>query len=130
MQIKHKPDGKTNELEIIPIDELAEVRGWKALGSKLNYAKLVEVVFLDTEDEAPTSEAVAPEPVEIEEAEEVIASVEKEAEIKLTEVEPASEEPEFVVNFPTEKSDVPESSIDEIPFEIKNPPNGEQLGLF
>jgi len=130
VQIKHKPDGKTNELEIIPIDELAEVRGWKALGSKLNYAKLVEVVFLDTEDESPTNEVVAPEPVEIEEAEEVIASVEKEAEIKLTEVEPAAEEPEFVVNFPNEKSDVPESSIDEIPFEIKNPPNGEQLGLF
>ena len=130
VQIKHKPDGKTNELEIIPIDEIAEVRGWKALGSKLNYTKLVEVVFLDTEDEAPTSEAVAPEPVKIEEAEEVIASVEKEVEIKLTEVEPAAEEPEFVVNFPTEKSDVPESSIDEIPFEIKNPPSGEQLGLF
>jgi topoisomerase-4 subunit A len=26
VQIKHKPDGKTNELEIIPIDDLAEVQ--------------------------------------------------------------------------------------------------------
>ncbi|MEY3918712.1 MAG: topoisomerase 4 subunit, partial [Bacteroidota bacterium] len=48
VQIKHKPDGKTNELEIIPIDDLAEVRGWKALGSKLNYPKLVDLTFLET----------------------------------------------------------------------------------
>ncbi len=130
VQIKHKPDGKTNELEIIPIDEIAEVRGWKALGSKLNYTKLVEVVFLDTEEEAPATEKtnVTPEGVELEEAEEVDASVATEAEIKLTEVEP--EEPEFVVNFPAEKTDEPESTKEDIPFEIKNPPNGEQLGLF
>ena len=130
VQIKHKPDGKTNELEIIPIGELAEVRGWKALGSKLNYTKLVEVVFLDTEEEAPATEKtnVTPEGVELEEAEEVDASVATEAEITLTEVEP--EEPEFVVNFPAEKTDEPESTKEDIPFEIKNPPNGEQLGLF
>ncbi len=130
VQIKHKPDGKTNELEIIPIDEIAEVRGWKALGSKLNYTKLVEVVFLDTEEEAPATEKtnVTPEGVELEEAEEVDASVATEAEITLTEVEP--EEPEFVVNFPAEKTDEPESTKEDIPFEIKNPPNGEQLGLF
>ncbi len=130
VQIKHKPDGKTNELEIIPIDVIAEVRGWKALGSKLNYTKLVEVVFLDTEEEAPATEKtnVTPEGVELEEAEEVDASVATEAEITLTEVEP--EEPEFVVNFPAEKTDEPESTKEDIPFEIKNPPNGEQLGLF
>jgi topoisomerase-4 subunit A len=130
VQIKHKPDGKTNELEIIPIDEIAEVRGWKALGSKLNYTKLVEVVFLDTEEEAPATEKtnVTPEAVELEDVEEVDASVATEAEITLTEVEP--EEPEFVVNFPAEKTDEPESTKEDIPFEIKNPPNGEQLGLF
>jgi len=130
VQIKHKPDGKTNELEIIPIGELAEVRGWKALGSKLNYTKLVEVVFLDTEEEAPATEKtnVTPEAVELEDVEEVDASVATEAEITLTEVEP--EEPEFVVNFPAEKTDEPESTKEDIPFEIKNPPNGEQLGLF
>jgi topoisomerase-4 subunit A len=130
VQIKHKPDGKTNELEIIPIGELAEVRGWKALGSKLNYTKLVEVVFLDTEEEAPATEKtnVTPEAIELEDVEEVDASVATEAEITLTEVEP--EEPEFVVNFPAEKTDEPESTKEDIPFEIKNPPNGEQLGLF
>jgi topoisomerase IV subunit A len=130
VQIKHKPDGKTNELEIIPIDELAEVRGWKALGSKLNYAKLVEVLFLDTEEDAPvaekTPEVINPEPI----IEEIAESTEPEAEIKETEVAPEAEEPEFVVNFPTEKTDEPESPVEDIPFEIKNPPNGEQLGLF
>jgi topoisomerase-4 subunit A len=123
VQIKHKPDGKTNELEIIPIDDLAEVRGWKALGSKLNYPKLVEVLFLETEEEAPAAEKTpndAPEPLEIEEAE-----VETQGE----EVVTVSEEPEFVVNFPEEKIEE-EKKEDDIPFEIKNPPKGEQLGLF
>ena len=130
VQIKHKPDGKTNELEIIPIDELAEVRGWKALGSKLNYAKLVEVLFLDTEEDAPvaekTPEEINPEPI----VEEIAESTELEADLTETEVAPEAEEPEFVVNFPTEKTDEPESPVEDIPFEIKNPPNGEQLGLF
>ena len=133
VQIKHKPDGKTNELEIIPIDELAEVRGWKALGSKLNYPKLVEVVFLETEEEAPVTEKQpdAPEPVEMEE---------EEVETQIEEAVNVSEEPEFVVNFPEaakaeetvveEKPSEEEKKADEIPFEIKNPPKGEQLGLF
>ena len=123
VQIKHKPDGKTNELEIIPIDDLAEVRGWKALGSKLNYPKLVEVLFLETEEEAPAAEKTpndAPEPVEMEEAE---------VETQVEEAVTVSEEPEFVVNFPEEKIEE-EKKEDDIPFEIKNPPKGEQLGLF
>jgi topoisomerase-4 subunit A len=49
VQIKHKPDGKTNEIIILPISEIVEVRGWKAIGSKLNYPKLVEAVFIETE---------------------------------------------------------------------------------
>ncbi|MHA8085553.1 DNA gyrase/topoisomerase IV subunit A [Aquirufa antheringensis] len=130
VQIKHKPDGKTNELEIIPIDELAEVRGWKALGSKLNYPKLVEVVFLATEEEAPVVEKApdVPEPVEMEEAEEVEEVAETVSVSTETPAETTSEEPEFVVNFPEEKEQ-PEEKED-IPFEIKNPPKGEQLGLF
>ncbi|MCL9968552.1 MAG: DNA gyrase/topoisomerase IV subunit A [Aquirufa antheringensis] len=130
VQIKHKPDGKTNELEIIPIDELAEVRGWKALGSKLNYPKLVEVVFLATEEEAPVVEKApdVPEPVEMEEAEEVEEVAETVSVSTETPAEATSEEPEFVVNFPEEKEQPEEK--DDIPFEIKNPPKGEQLGLF
>lgn len=135
VQIKHKPDGKTNELEIIPIDELAEVRGWKALGSKLNYPKLVELQFLETEEEAPISEKATPEEVEVDEVElpsEVEIVTEEEPDVEeapVTETSENSDEPEFVVNFPTEKEEKKEEK-EEIPFEVKNPPKGEQLGLF
>ena len=52
VQIKHKPDGKTNEVIILPISEIVEVRGWKAIGSKLNYPKLVDALFIETEVKA------------------------------------------------------------------------------
>jgi topoisomerase IV subunit A len=134
VQIKHKPDGKTNELEIIPIDDLAEVRGWKALGSKLNYPKLVDLTFLETEEEPPVSEKATPIETEAEaEAEEVDVQAEVEIETEeeqvLEEVNETNDEPEFVVNFPAEKEE-PKEEKEDIPFEIKNPPTGEQLGLF
>jgi topoisomerase-4 subunit A len=129
VQIKHKPDGKTNELEIFPIDVIAEVRGWKALGSKLNYPKLVEVSFLETEEEAPVEVKATPtlmteEEGEISDLDEVLEGA--------VEIE-SSDEPEFVINFPEEKREVVQPEMEEeedIPFEIKNPPTGEQLGLF
>ncbi|MFL0297912.1 DNA gyrase/topoisomerase IV subunit A [Aquirufa novilacunae] len=132
VQIKHKPDGKTNELEIIPIDDLAEVRGWKALGSKLNYPKIVDLTFLETEEEAPVSQKVTPIEAEAEAEEvEVQAEVEIETEEEQAaeEVNVSNDEPEFVVNFPEEKEE-PKEEKEDIPFEIKNPPTGEQLGLF
>jgi topoisomerase-4 subunit A len=133
VQIKHKPDGKTNELEIIPIEDMAEVRGWKALGSKLNYPKLVEVSFLETEEDEPIAIQSTPEPVK-EEDDSNLVSEENTDEGEVTENE-TSDEPEFVINFPEEKGEEiqPEEEIEEveeIPFEIKNPPTGEQLGLF
>ena len=132
VQIKHKPDGKTNELEIIPIEDLAEVRGWKALGSKLNYPKLVDLTFLETEEEAPLSEKASPVEAEVK-VEEVAIQAEVEIETQeeqvAEEVNLTNDEPEFVVNFPEEKEERKEEKED-IPFEIKNPPTGEQLGLF
>jgi topoisomerase IV subunit A len=132
VQIKHKPDGKTNELEIIPIDDLAEVRGWKALGSKLNYPKLVDLTFLETEEEAPVSEKETPIEAEAEAEEVEVQSeveIETEEEQVAEEVNVTNDEPEFVVNFPEEKEE-PKEEKEDIPFEIKNPPTGEQLGLF
>jgi topoisomerase-4 subunit A len=133
VQIKHKPDGKTNELEIIPIDDLAEVRGWKALGSKLNYPKLVDLTFLETEEEAPVSEKATPIEIEGESEEVEIHSeveIESEEEQVVEEVNVTNDEPEFVVNFPSEKEEIQTEEKEDIPFEIKNPPTGEQLGLF
>jgi topoisomerase-4 subunit A len=54
---------------------------------------------------------------------------EAEVETQVEEAVTVSEEPEFVVNFPEEKIEE-EKKEDDIPFEIKNPPKGEQLGLF
>lgn len=132
VQIKHKPDGKTLEIEILPIDDLVDVRGWKAIGNKLNYNKLMDLEFIDTELKQP------------EEEQEIIAQEEKneETSIELEEkVEPIKaeiEEPEFVIKNLPEEITKTDSDVEDIPFEIKNLPNesneksnsGEQLGLF
>jgi topoisomerase IV subunit A len=129
VQIKHKPDGKTHEFEILPITELVDVRGWKAIGNKLNYQKLIEVEFIETDITSPEIvEVVAKEILEIEgNTTEVV-----------TLVNPTDDEPEFIIkNLPIEKEN-PTQETDDIPFEIKNlnkdagdkNGSGEQLGLF
>jgi topoisomerase-4 subunit A len=129
VQIKHKPDGKTHEFEILPITELVDVRGWKAIGNKLNYQKLIEVEFIETDITSPEiEEVVAKEILEIEgNTTEVV-----------TLVNPTDDEPEFIIkNLPIEKEN-PTQETDDIPFEIKNlnkdagdkNGSGEQLGLF
>ncbi len=142
VQIKHKPDGKTNEILLLPIDELVEVRGWKAIGSKLNYTKLVDIEFIETESQSPEAEAIKIAEQDVEK--------EPESTIKVIEEE---EEPETDITneievIPTvDNEDVPltikgqvlTNEIDDIPLEIKNystdaipkePNKGEQLGLF
>ncbi|MDF0693800.1 DNA gyrase/topoisomerase IV subunit A [Aquirufa ecclesiirivi] len=129
VQIKHKPDGKTNQVELLPISELGEVRGWKAIGNKLNYPKLTDLQFIDTEEKAPNQ----PEDESLmvsgdDEPEFIIKNLAGDIEIAETE----SEE-----NNNTGESDTDSKEVDDIPFEIKNlPPDhkdlgtGEQLGLF
>lgn len=129
VQIKHKPDGKTNQVELLPISELGDVRGWKAIGNKLNYPKLTDLQFVDTDEKAP---------IQLEDENPVVDG---------------DDEPEFIIknlegNFEVNDSDQEENAIesesknasndvDDIPFEIKNLPTenkdsgtGEQLGLF
>ncbi len=130
VQIKHKPDGKTLEIEILPINDLVDVRGWKAIGNKLNYTKLMDLEFIETELKQPEEESA------IILVEDIIEETSKEVE-EIVEVEKSeSSEPEFVIkNLPEENVN---SKADDIPFEIKNLPNesndksssGEQLGLF
>jgi topoisomerase-4 subunit A len=142
VQIKHKPDGKTNEILLLPIDELVEVRGWKAIGSKLNYTKLVDIEFIETEAQSPETDAIPMAEQDLEK--------EPESTIKVIEEE---EEPETDITneievIPTvDNEDVPltikgqvlTNEIDDIPLEIKNystdaipkeTNKGEQLGLF
>jgi hypothetical protein len=94
----------------------------------------VDLTFLETEEEAPASEKATPIEAEAEaEAEEVDVQAEVEIETEeeqvAEEVNLTNDEPEFVVNFPEVKEE-PKEEKEDIPFEIKNPPTGEQLGLF
>ena len=141
VQIKHKPDGKTNEILLVPIDELVEVRGWKAIGSKLSYTKLVDIEFIETE-------AQSPEPVAIPIVEKA-TEIDPESTVKeIIEEEPDSDtiiesEPTATIDVEdiplTIKGEVLTSEIEDIPLEIKNystdaipkeANKGEQLGLF
>jgi topoisomerase-4 subunit A len=147
VQIKHKPDGKTNEIIILPITEIVDVRGWKAIGSKLNYPKLVDASFIETDvidPEADVQEKITPNnpsdekeilPEEIENGEEIensvnelediipdIEPVKVSISIENNEIDPINEIQEDIPLI-IKNSTIPESDAneaDDIPFEIKN----------
>ena len=142
VQIKHKPDGKTSEIELMPIDELVDVRGWKAIGSKLNYPKLTDAKFIDTETVMPESEVAKTSATEEEVEEQEVEVIELESaetttqEISEVEVIPAGQK----ITLEDEIQETPKPEIaEDIPLEIKNyseeniakdTNKGEQLGLF
>jgi topoisomerase-4 subunit A len=130
VQIKHKSDGKTSETNIIPIASIVEVRGWKAIGSKLNYSKIVDIHFIETEEK---------DSIEFKETEEINVSinidVNNDSDAKEEANDPIEEIPMEIINkesFTNEVSDISEpivldeeelttikSKIEDIPFEIK-----------
>jgi topoisomerase-4 subunit A len=133
-------------MELIPIDELVDVRGWKAIGSKLNYPKLTDVQFLETETSMPESEAI------VNATDEVIEETEIDSE-EVVEVETESLNAGDIITVPVEtlskgqkinleyevSEPKPKEQTDDIPLEIKNyteenitkeSSTGEQLGLF
>lgn len=141
VQIKHKPDGKSNEIILIPIGEIVELRGWKAIGSKINYTKLVDIEFIETETQSSEPDAI---PIV-----EQDAKLKAESNIQVTmEKEPdldENNESEFRCFVEIEdipliiKGEVLANEIEDIPLEIKNystdsipkeANKGEQLGLF
>ena len=147
VQIKHKPDGKTNEIIILPITEIVDVRGWKAIGSKLNYPKLVDASFIETDvidPEADVQDKITQNipsgeketlPEEIENGEEIENSVNElediipdsepvkvSISIENNEIDPINEIQEDIPLI-IKNSTIPESDAneaDDIPFEIKN----------
>lgn len=147
VQIKHKPDGKTSEIELIPIDQLVDVRGWKAIGSKLNYPKLTDAQFIDTEAVMPESEELDKSAaIEVEEDETTDKETLPTGEVESNPVEEVqqvetTEVPETIIagQTITLEEEPAESKSEDIPLEIKNYPTeqipkdtskGEQLGLF
>lgn len=141
VQIKHKPDGKTNEILLVPIDELVEVRGWKAIGSKLNYTKLVDIEFIETEAQSPELVAIpiVEQAAEIDPESTIEEIIEEEPDSD-TIIESAPTATVDVEDIPlTIKGEVLTNEIEDIPLEIKNystdaipkeANKGEQLGLF
>jgi topoisomerase IV subunit A len=50
IEIKYKKTRKSEqETELFKVEELIEVKGWKALGNKLNYEKIVDIKMLEPE---------------------------------------------------------------------------------
>ena len=141
VQIKHKPDGKTAEIELIPIDELVDVRGWKAIGSKLNYPKLTDAKFIDTETIMPESEVenTSSETDVVEEDETIEQDVAEITSIETVEVEVIPTGQKIVLEEDEVQETIKPTSVTEVPLEIKNyseeniskdTNKGEQLGLF
>lgn len=142
VQIKHKPDGKTSEIELMPIDELVDVRGWKAIGSKLNYPKLTDANFIDTETIMPESEVAKTAATEEEVEDQEVEVIELEsAEITTQDISEAEVIPTGQkITLEDEIQETPKLEIaEDIPLEIKNyseeniakdTNKGEQLGLF
>jgi topoisomerase-4 subunit A len=141
VQIKHKPDGKTAEIELIPIDELVDVRGWKAIGSKLNYPKLTDAKFIDTETIMPESEVenTSSETDVVEEDETTEQDVAEITSMKTEAMEVIPTGQKIVLEEDEVQEAIKPTSVTEVPLEIKNyseeniskdTNKGEQLGLF
>jgi topoisomerase-4 subunit A len=141
VQIKHKPDGKTAEIELIPIDELVDVRGWKAIGSKLNYPKLTDAKFIDTETIMPESEVenTSSETDVVEEDETTEQDVAEITSMETVDVEVIPTGQKIVLEEDEVQETIKPTSVTEVPLEIKNyseeniskdTNKGEQLGLF
>jgi topoisomerase-4 subunit A len=140
VQIKHKPDGKTNENNLVPIEELVDVRGWKAIGSKLNYSKLVDVEFIETDTPSPE----IPKANDISDDEEEVSTVIEDNIEAIQEDDDVPEKKEASIVEIEEiplviKGEFTANEIDDISLEIKNyhtdsipkeSSKGEQLGLF
>lgn len=141
VQIKHKPDGKSNEIILLPIGEIVELRGWKALGSKINYTKLVDIIFIETETQSSEPEAIpiVERDTKLKAESNIQVTMEKEPDLdenNESEFRPIVEIEDISLII---KGEVLANEIDEIPLEIKNystdsipkeANKGEQLGLF
>lgn len=141
VQIKHKPDGKSNEIILLPIGEIVELRGWKAIGSKINYTKLVDIEFIETEAQSSEPDAI---PIVEQDAKlkaefNIQVTMEKEPDLdenNESELRPIVEIEDIPLII---KGEVLAIEIEDIPLEIKNystdsipkeANKGEQLGLF
>jgi topoisomerase IV subunit A len=133
IQLKFKKDKKSNiETSILKIDEIVDVRGWKAIGNKLPFEKVMEFTVLESEkpelieeddlDETNELETEEMENPESDSEDSIVSDIEI-AEVDSIEDQPDAESQE--INEIKEKNILPEI-IDpqinkEVKFEIINP---------
>jgi topoisomerase-4 subunit A len=118
IEIKYKKQRKSEvETQLFKVDEMIEVKGWKALGNKLVYDKIVEIKVLnpeiDEEEGDEEDEISAIENVDIEENNE-------ELEIENEEKAESEEQELKLPNLPSDDQNKSDDATQE----------GEQLGLF
>jgi topoisomerase IV subunit A len=118
IEIRFKKQRKSEvETQLFKVDEMIEVKGWKALGNKLVYDKIVEIKILNPEiDEEEGDE-------EDEISDTVNADIEE------------NEEELEIENEEKAESDEQELKLPDLPSDDENKSNnatqeGEQLGLF
>lgn len=120
VEIKFKKQRKSEvETSIFKVDEMIEVKGWKALGNKLVYDKIVEIKILEPEIDEEEDES--DDEIIIEMASSDIEENNEELDIE-TEGEEKAEGEETEINLPDLPSDEQNKS--------GNGSEGEQLGLF
>jgi topoisomerase IV subunit A len=117
IEIKLKRQRKSDvETVAFNVEEMIDIKGWKALGNKLNYDKIIEIKTLapEVDSEVDEDEEKTLEPKFL--AEDI---VEENSEIPLPDDEPA-------------EIDIEEPKMSPPDFEPKTGPSpeGEQLGLF
>jgi topoisomerase-4 subunit A len=119
VEIKFKKQRKSEvETLLFKVDEMIEVKGWKALGNKLVYDKIVEINTLNPEVEEEKTE----------EDEEVL-------DIVNTDIEENDDEIEIDVQSEEKDENTSELKLPDLPSNEENKSDnatqeGEQLGLF
>jgi topoisomerase-4 subunit A len=51
VEVKHKPDAAREEVQLLDLEALEQVKGWKSVGLKLSFRKIVSASLLDSPEE-------------------------------------------------------------------------------
>jgi topoisomerase-4 subunit A len=118
IEIKIKKTRKSDpETLIFKIDELIEVKGWKALGNKLNFEKIVNIKILESEVESEDLENITENNLELD--------------VDTTEIVDITVDPEDIKSEDEESEIIKKEPDQEKEKNIQSlPPEGEQLDLF
>ncbi|MBK6977825.1 MAG: DNA gyrase/topoisomerase IV subunit A [Cytophagaceae bacterium] len=126
IEIKLKRQRKSDvETELFKVEEMIEVKGWKALGNKINFEKIVDIKMLEPEIDTEDDEIIETDEISAEESDTQNSEENNNSDIQEEETKKDSE-----LNINEEpgkqEDDAPKNSDDQKPDNHE----GEQLGLF